>query len=494
MLQEVNLIPGEPKPPGYLELPVSALGGDKRDEEGQVALGFQIVIQNSEGQAPFNVLQASLEDAQGVAKMQMLLKRGPNQWLGLFTTKTFNAIMMLDFWNPIYSWRRGVLMQYVPQQTTLDPTTNTYDLEARFIQNVKNSSYALSGIADSPEYQFLQLLQVDLPTHQTNIANYFKAIEDYLNGKDTKPQAIIDYLTLAESRRRIYRPLPLDEFGSSMPYALNIPYGSPMMEMTSEGRIQQMPSRGQDFLLKWTSSLAGVNPQIIMATSQSNGPVSIAALPRPSLLALPCQSNLKSRTTARVLMSRGCPYGMQQSRRAKPKNGCPMMLSSSPTQLAGGTTVPNWTDDILPLVTSPYWIPADERLAKASGWVSAMHYWGGWDLSNYGDVSSRAVSIYRHLRSKSMPVTRDPGDYWPEVALETFRAWANGGFPLNSASAATPKMVIPPPVEPPPTYRVRRDIMSLSREELAIYQSRLDDILEVGQLGSKWQELGLLRE
>ncbi|KAJ3940603.1 uncharacterized protein N0V96_009608 [Colletotrichum fioriniae] len=35
--------------------------------------------------------------------------------------------------------------------------------------------------------------------------------------------------------------------------------------------------------------------------------------------------------------------------------------------------------------------------------------------------------------------------------------------------------------------------MSLSREELAIYQAKLDDILGARELGSKWQELGVLQ-
>jgi hypothetical protein len=41
---------------------------------------------------------------------------------------------------------------------------------------------------------------------------------------------------------------------------------------------------------------------------------------------------------------------------------------------------------------------------------------------------------------------------------------------------------------------VRRDIMSLTKEELALYQFRLDDILQSQSLESKWQELGILRK
>ena len=533
MLQEVAVIDG-PKPLNYFELPISALGGDKRTKEGEepaTAVAFRVVVENSEGQAPFNILQASYEDGQGVAKMQMLQKQRPNRWLGLFTQTTFNAIMMLDFWNPVYSWRRGVLMQYLPRQTTLvssgDGDKDVYDLEARFIQNVTDSSYVRGGVADSPEYQFVELLKADLAAHQAAISSYFRAVVAYLTGKNTRAQAIVDYLRLAESRRRIYRPLPLDEFGSSMPYALGIPYDNGWLEMRPDGRIQPIPARGIDFLREWTTSLAGFDPQIIptntvaaaAAASRSSdlglsGPVPIAALPRPSLLALPCQSSLRATTTAGVLAARGCPYAAKRNVRrrtatvttvvracpvaAKPRaadtapaNAAPAAAAAPPQQ-----EPPNWTDDILPLVTRPYWISEAKRAQKGADWVKAMRDYGSWDLSAPDDVAQRALSIYQHLRAKSMPITRDPDDYWPEEALETFRAWANAGFPRDSSSppVPAPKMIIPQPVDPPLTYRIRRDIMSLSREELAEYQAKLDDVLQVGQLGSKWQELGLLRE
>ncbi|KAK3312169.1 hypothetical protein B0H66DRAFT_486092 [Apodospora peruviana] len=153
---------------------------------------------------------------------------------------------------------------------------------------------------------------------------------------------------------------------------------------------------------------------------------------------------------------------------------------------------PNWTDDVLPLITDPYWIPEAKRSGNSSDWITEMKYYGNWDLSKYEDVTKRVVSIYQHLRSKTMPITDDPDDYWPEEALGKIRLWANAGFPLDSSSAPAPKLIIPQSVEPPPTYRIRRDIMSLSKEELAVYQSKLDDILQVGHLDSKWQELGFL--
>jgi hypothetical protein len=57
-----------------------------------------------------------------------------------------------------------------------------------------------------------------------------------------------------------------------------------------------------------------------------------------------------------------------------------------------------------------------------------------------------------------------------------------GVIPISGAEATTPSLM------------VRRDIMSLTKEELALYQFRLDDILQSQSLESKWQELGILRK
>ncbi|KAF4441157.1 Hemocyanin beta-C chain unit D [Fusarium acutatum] len=153
----------------------------------------------------------------------------------------------------------------------------------------------------------------------------------------------------------------------------------------------------------------------------------------------------------------------------------------------------NWKDDVLPMIKTPYWV-ADMPGNVGQTWIDMMEKWGGWTLSNPDHVKKRAVGIYRHLRSKAMPVTRNPEHYWPEDALEVFRNWANSGFPLDADDqiAQVPKEVIPKPLDPPIHYRVRKDIMSMSREELVTYQTKLDDILQVREKESKWQELGVL--
>jgi hypothetical protein len=312
MLQEVAVIQDPKKwPKNYVQLPWRTLGGG----DGASDVGFMKILENSEGQAPFNILQASLEDTQGISKMQMLKKGSASKtaestWIGLFSLKIIYAVMMLDFWNPIYSWRRGILMQYVPANTKF--TGQGYDLESRFIQNVRDSSYVKDKVAVSPEYQFIQLLEVGLETHKQKITVYFNTIQNRMQKEPA--QALQDYLTLAESRRRIFRPLPLDEFGSSMPYALNIPPNAAFVEMTATGQIQPMPKRGVDFLMAWTGSLASRNPSIIPKASVTTSTlVPPEALPRPAGLHMRSQNVGTFQNEAPNTPPDGCPFSRRTS-------------------------------------------------------------------------------------------------------------------------------------------------------------------------------------
>ena len=156
-------------------------------------------------------------------------------------------------------------MQYLPEQTSYDPASKSYDLEKQLIANVENSHYFKSGDTMSPEHQFISLLEVKLEDMRSRIKKYFGNVVTRLKTLD----GMIDYLTLAESRRRIFRPVPLNEFGLTLPYAVN--YGHEQearFEMTENGEIQPMAARGLRFFYKLTGtqdkgSLAGFDPSII---------------------------------------------------------------------------------------------------------------------------------------------------------------------------------------------------------------------------------------
>ncbi|RYP06965.1 hypothetical protein DL765_009293 [Monosporascus sp. GIB2] len=512
LIQELDPDKHPPTKPDFT-LPWQSLGGDRRPALDYPDVGYKIALAG-EGTSPFNFLQASYEDAQGVVKSQNIVKADEKQiqpsFIGLFSKHTFYAIMMLDFWNPIYSWKRGILMGYVPQTTNFNG--KSYDLDPNFIANVKKSPKASEP--DSPEYQFLQLLNKTLQDFQQMIRDYLTAVANRI--KNDPVQALQDYLSLAESRRRIYRPLPLDEFGYTLPFATKIPFtpGKGLLEMTPQGTIQVMDQRGQDFLNAWTTSLAKPDPHVVPTPEAKNHssepgapPLAISALPRPATLAIRCQSltsqgsssssSLASRRSRRA--GGGCPFRNQSVAKASSESSAKpggTGAAGIPVRHASSSQPPNWTDDILPMLTAPYWVSGDPE-STGRYWKEQMANFGGWDLSDYSDVAGKAVSIYRHVRTKSMPITDDPQNYWPDEAVEKFRAWVNAGCPRDSSTSqvtTAKEEAIPSPGAEASAHdlMVRRDIMSLTREELALYQSRLDDVLQSQSLESKWQELGIL--
>jgi hypothetical protein len=112
-------------------------------------------------------------------------------------------------------------------------------------------------------------------------------------------------------------------------------------------------------------------------------------------------------------------------------------------------------------------------------------------LDNYDQVKEQAITIYQHVASRSMPITSDPSQYWPETALELLRAWINQGCRQTSAD---PIITVPNPTAPlkAPLFRTRKDVHDLTPEELLSYRTKLTEVLEVMSLKSKWQDLGQL--
>ncbi|OJJ76862.1 hypothetical protein ASPBRDRAFT_201942 [Aspergillus brasiliensis CBS 101740] len=230
------------------QLPAGTLGGGKQTDSYDIR-NFLIVKDNTEGIGIyFTALQTSFEDARGVMYLPDVL----------VSDTLLKTILLLDFYNPVYSWRRGVLMQYLPDTTTL-LDNGKYDMEAAFVDNIRASSHASE--TDSPESRFLALY--DNPPSAEAIKSRFKLYLDKVNARLLTYEGMVDYLSLAESRRRIYRPLPLDEFGLTLPYALGIPPTAPLIEMTEDATITPIPERGCKFLNCWTGTLHGFDPKIL---------------------------------------------------------------------------------------------------------------------------------------------------------------------------------------------------------------------------------------
>jgi hypothetical protein len=247
------------------------LGGGRQTNSHRQVLFAKTLA--GEGNAPFTIIQPSYEDAQGTARAQ-----GIKPKVQLMSDRLLNCLMMTDFCNPVYSWRRGVLMKYVPSDVTLQPD-NTYSIECSSSKQGKprvgchclpcsiiDSDYAKND-STSPEAAFKAIFtNYDIGDISDQVQTYLKRVSQALS----KGTGIQDYMKLAECRRRIYRPLPLNEFGFTLPFATAFSKGLgdgpdqlPYLEMAANGTVVPMPKRGQKFLEQWTGTLWGLDPQLL---------------------------------------------------------------------------------------------------------------------------------------------------------------------------------------------------------------------------------------
>lgn len=154
---------------------------------------------------------------------------------------------------------------------------------------------------------------------------------------------------------------------------------------------------------------------------------------------------------------------------------------------------PTWDDDVAALFAAPYWIESDRRSAVATQWRNCMEGYFVY-LDKYESVREWGVTIYNHLHSRNMPPTSNESEKFPGEALEVLRLWINQGSRRNSTEPFNVEERIPPWRPPAVQYRERRDIQSLSQDELNRYCAKLDDVMRVWDASpdSPWQKLAYI--
>ncbi|KAJ7084935.1 hypothetical protein C8R44DRAFT_894045 [Mycena epipterygia] len=212
---------------------------------------WNITVENNVYISVVNKLQLSLyyDDFTTDPPTRRLSVRGsegPNiSTAQILPKKAIAAMLMIDFWNPMYSLKRSALMKYLPNKVIFDVKTKTYNVLPQFMSNVRASP--ASAVEGTPEYEIIQLLNepddtwVDAFT--TRVNNYLEKVHARLHG-DGKAEAAEDYMILAEGRRRLYKDwesakpdgIGLDEFRMTLPIAAQ-PDPFPLCEMTESGEV-----------------------------------------------------------------------------------------------------------------------------------------------------------------------------------------------------------------------------------------------------------------
>ncbi|MGH3721237.1 MAG: hypothetical protein ACRDRI_20775 [Pseudonocardiaceae bacterium] len=144
------------------------------------------------------------------------------------------SVLMVDFPNPVFSGARAKLLQYVPTEARLDIAGG--GLSQQIADAIITG--AASQQAGTPEAEFRanwELADSDWP-------NKFAArIEGYMTAVSTRiatARGFDDYVRLAESRRREFKTMRLNEFSLTLPVT-NVPREAPLLRMQSDGTIRE---------------------------------------------------------------------------------------------------------------------------------------------------------------------------------------------------------------------------------------------------------------
>ena len=151
----------------------------------------------------------------------------------LIDRKFAASVLMVDFPNPVFSPARCTLLKYIPAAGTIRPDGSS-DLPERVAEAIAQAAKSLPE--ESPERQFLAnwgLPDADWEaTYASRIRSYLDAVRDRL----TRPGGFDRYVELAESRRRQFARLPLNEFELLLPRT-NIPANAPLLRMDADGDV-----------------------------------------------------------------------------------------------------------------------------------------------------------------------------------------------------------------------------------------------------------------
>lgn len=151
---------------------------------------------------------------------------------GVISRRLAATLLMIDFPNPVFSRKRGQLLQHVPDGVD----TSTNDLSETIAQSIVSASQAAS--ADSPERDFAQRWSLGdagwESSYREELDTYYSRIEARVGTQD----GFNDYVRLAESRRNMFRELPLFEFPLLFPET-NLP--EERLEMGPDGSVQAVP-------------------------------------------------------------------------------------------------------------------------------------------------------------------------------------------------------------------------------------------------------------
>ncbi|GIG59910.1 hypothetical protein Lfu02_42820 [Longispora fulva] len=147
----------------------------------------------------------------------------------VLTARFVACALMVDFTNPVFSPDRAHLMRYVPRVRT--PVAGLSERIAGAIV-----AGAAGKPASSPEAVFAANWAVPERDWRTVFGARTDAYLGKVSARITTPTGFEDYTRLAESRRRDFRRMKLNEFALTLPVT-NIAANAPALRMGEDGTV-----------------------------------------------------------------------------------------------------------------------------------------------------------------------------------------------------------------------------------------------------------------
>ncbi|CAG8443577.1 12763_t:CDS:1 [Funneliformis caledonium] len=194
------------------------------------------VIEQGDGMFAFPVPEPAFEDTSLLSTLLNSRRMNKVEVPALLSPKFILCLFMIDFCNPLDSMCRRRLMKYIPDTARYDNSTKSYDLVENIVKNIKSG--ANNSPKESVEAVFLGYWDLTDEVLKKNckmiIEQYFANLQINLQKQD----GVDDLIRLAESRRRLFRSKPLNEFDLTLPICSNITSDALSLEMSPQGTVR----------------------------------------------------------------------------------------------------------------------------------------------------------------------------------------------------------------------------------------------------------------
>ena len=162
-----------------------------------------------------------------IVVVQALVQRG------VLSAQFATALLMIDFSNPIDSPRRAALMRHVPQGPI--PATGAQGLQIAMMRSIEAAAAAEANAAD--EAEILQIMRLPDGEWQSETKNRISALFTAVAARAKSLDGAIDYLKLADWRRRSCRKnRKLFEFRLTLPFSVAAD-NAPPVSLLPDGHI-----------------------------------------------------------------------------------------------------------------------------------------------------------------------------------------------------------------------------------------------------------------